>query len=923
MALSTETLPGIPGGMNLAIPAQELDDTEAKYLQDVLVDKPGLVRSRGPVISVSTLPRPTNKGTALLVCADPVGAGRFAILHGDGSNGYLGMIDNLLTGLTNFTWPYAFPAAPESGASTAFSIVDSKPSLGGGAWVGTSRRYEGDSPTQGLAYWFGGYRNTYSTGTIAFQGGGLTITGTGTSFTANVSPGEFVFAAVANTAAAPSPNYFGAGVKTLIGVVKSVNSDTSITLVAPSPYSSSGTAYVEASPTAVAYEIKPVRGFAPRIAKGLVTCSTTSTTATGGGTKWLQQGMPAVTEGSRSTNYWNMYRLSDGNWIGRVNQATSDTSITLFANANVSLVDEPYIAIRGDSDWNVQITTSVGKVGFLNATYAERQWYANVGTSVDTSSRVWFSDAADPEAVDMSTYNGDFIDIPSTVSVVEPIRGLLQTYNALLVFKETETYAIYGNSPTSFNVRKLEDDGLFHAMALQPYGGGALWPGRNGIYLYDGVNVRNLTANKLGTVYKNAVRQVNFDQYRTWSMMSRSHYFLFFEAIDPEVVPRRGNIAQPVSDWCVVINMVSEAVSLFTGIHLRGTAILPQQSARQSWFLVNGSDTSRADSSLGKTAAGGTSRNLAADTIYAANKVTATATGFTPAAVWRLDGLGSGSGAALLKAGLYADASGEPGALIEYSNEVTVADGAAAADVVFTFRIPKRLVSGTVYWIALHAGTNGANVRAYYDSSASVSRTDADTYSDGLPSTWDTAGDTTDSFDMTAYLKYDYTRAVVCDSEGLFDLEGIDSTVSDNGDANNYPGPDPFIETKKFDIGDGLRLKRFKQFSIHYLAQGGGVSMDTVLGLNEIGTTLTTVFPASVYNWDQLGNLFTSWDDLAAEFATWDDVTASVFLPKRSRFSKKSQYFSMRLYRETNYVNRLQFGPYQLGFKQLRPGRVN
>lgn len=924
MALSTETLPGIPGGMNLAIPAQELDDTEARYLQDALVDKPGIVRSRGPVEAVSTLPRPTDKGSALLVCADPVGQGRFAMLHGNAANGYLGMYDSLMTTLTDFTYPHAFPADPAAGVSTAYHNVDSKPGMGGGAWVGASARFSGDLPTQSLGFWFGGFRNTYSTGTVAFQGGGLNITGTGTSWGANVSAGMFVFAAVANTAAAPSPNYFGAGIKTLIGVVKSVNSDTSITLMAPAPYSSSGTAYVEASPTAVAYEIVPIRGFAPKIAKGLITCSTTSTTVTGGGTKWLQQGFPSTTEASgRTTNYWNLYRLSDGNWIGRVNNAQSDTSLTLIANANVSLVDEPYIAIRGDSNWSVLLTTSVGKVGWLNAVYAERQWFANLGTAVDFASRVWFSDPADPEAMDLSTYNGDFIDIPSTVSTVEPIRAILPTYNALMVFKETETYAVYGNTPVSFNVRKLEDDGVFHPMGVQPFGGGAIWPGRNGIYFYDGVTVRNMTSNKLGTIYKNAVRQVDFDQYRTWSMMSRSHYFLFFESITPELVPRKGNEALPVTTWCIVVNMVTEAVTLHTGVNIRGSVILPQTSARQAWYLVNGADTARANSTLGKTAAGGTARNLAADTIYAAKKITAAANGFIPQVKFRLDGGGTGTGAAVLRAALYADNAGEPGALIEYTDEVSVADGAAAADIAFTFRIPKRLTSGTTYWMALHAGTNGDNVRAFYDASANVSRTDTDAYADGVPATWDTAGDTTDSFDMTAYVTYDFDRGVICDSEVLFDLEGLDSTIADGGSpVNAYPGPDMYVETKKFDIGDGLRLKRFKQFSIHYLAQGGGVAMDAVLGLNDIGTTLTTVFPSSVYNWDQLGNLFSSWDDLVDEFDTWSDIVSAVFLPKRSRFSKKSQYFSMRLYRENPYVNRMQFGPYQLGFKTLRAGRV-
>jgi hypothetical protein len=99
--------------------------------------------------------------------------------------------------------------------------------------------------------------------------------------------------------------------------------------------------------------------------------------------------------------------------------------------------------------------------------------------------------------------------------------------------------------------------------------------------------------------------------------------------------------------------------------------------------------------------------------------------------------------------------------------------------------------------------------------------------------------------------------------------------------------------------------------------------MDAVLGLNEVGTTLTSILPQSVYNWDQLGNLFASWDALALEYSTWNDIVQAVFLPKRARFSKKSQYFSIRLYRESSSVTRAQFGPFMLGFKQLRPGRVS
>ncbi len=915
MALITETLPGMPGGMNLAIPAQELDDTEGRYIQDGLVDKPGVVRSRGPVSAATSVVRPTDKGSGLLVCADPEGTGKFGILHGDAANGYVGLLNEARDTLVNVAWPHALPTNPPS---EPYKIVDSKPGAQGGAWLGISSRFDAANPDQGLAFWFGGDKATYSTGTVAFTGGGVVVQGTGTSWLANVVPGMFLFASVANTAVAITSFSL-----TFIGVVKSVDSNTQITLMQPSPYATSGTTWTPASPTAVAYELRSLRGFQPRINKGLITCSTSATTVTGGSTKWVQQGMPTTDEASgRTTNIWNVYRLSDGTWVGRVDKVTSDTAMTLKANAALSLVDEPYIALRGDGNWDIAITTSTGKVGWLNAVYAERQWYANQGTDVGGTARVWFSDVNDHEAVDLSTYNGDFIDIPSTVSVVEPIRGLMPTYNALLVFKETETYAVFGNSPTSFNVRKLEDDGVFMPMAVQPYSGGCIWPGRNGIYVYDGVNVSNITTNKLGQWWKDMVRLIDFDSYRCWSMISRNHYFLHFEATDPSIVPRKGNIAQTIPRMTIVINLVTNAFSIMTGMGIRGSIVLPQSSAREAWYLVNGADTDRPDTTQGKVTTGSVAYNLAADTVYA-QKVTANKDGYIATATWRLDANGTGTGNPQFRYVLYSDSPSGPDAVLTQTGVGTLADGTAAAGVTLAFDKVIRLESGTAYWLALHTSNNGDNLRTWRENTGGSFYWHADEFDDGPQNPWDHLTESTATYDVTCNLNVDYDRGVVCDAEFLFNLEGLDTVVADAGaPLDNAPGPDIYVETKKFDIGDGLRLKRFKQFAVWYLAQGGGIKLDSVLGLNEVGTTLTTVLPASVYNWDQLGNLFTSWDDLALEFATWDDIVQAVFLPKRARFSKKSQYFSMRLYRESDQVSRAQFGPFMLGYKVLRPGRV-
>ena len=82
MTILSQTFPPAPGGMNVAMAAQEIDDTEAQYLQDILLDFPGLARVRGPVqasAAIAALPR---RGSGLVTTIDPAGTSRFAALTG-------------------------------------------------------------------------------------------------------------------------------------------------------------------------------------------------------------------------------------------------------------------------------------------------------------------------------------------------------------------------------------------------------------------------------------------------------------------------------------------------------------------------------------------------------------------------------------------------------------------------------------------------------------------------------------------------------------------------------------------------------------------------------------------------------------------------------------------------------------------------
>jgi hypothetical protein len=943
VTLTTQTFEGLPGGMNLALPAQELDDTEARYLQDVLVDKPGLTRRRGPIAPVGGIAALTRKGTAMASALNPQGSARFAVLTGDASNGFLTVYDGTLATTVDLAWPHPLPSSPSSGAP--YRIADVKPALRGGAWIGVSSAYDASTPNQALGLWYGGTKANLSV-TVGFTRGSQTVTGTG--FTAGVDPGMFLFA---DTSEPYSQAY--------IGVVKSVESNTSLTLVSAAPYGNGG----GSSGT-----FQSLRGFAPRVAKGHLTTDTGSTTVTGGSTKFrsqkldtgvirngtttnasavitglsqtsdLAKGMPVTGTGigvnariqsidssSQVTltvastasatvsltfkTPWDLYRASDMTWIGTVLSVQSEVGLTMMANAAIALADEAFVAIRADANFSLVTTGSTFKPGWISANYADRQWYFNNGADFAKTSRGWFSDTSDGEIVDMSDFDGDWIDIVSTSNVNEPIRGAQAAYNGLCVFKENETFLITGSSPSSFGVRKLEDDGVLATGSIQPYAGGVIWAGREGIHLYDGIQAENLTAQKLGDYWKNTIRTFDPTKYRMWSMVDRDHYFLFIESVAPTVAVVKGNVSTTPTKYAIIVNLTTRSITTATNLDIRGSVVLPGSAGRATWFLVNGSTTT---AQVGKTTAGA-SWDAVALNFKQVRQITLSGS----AAVSKLSMyLRNQNGSAqVIRPVIYADSAGSPGALVAMGPEYTIPNGTAAGWFDMAFASNIELSSGT-YYIGFIAGSTQSAEFAY-DTSASTRWYSADTYSDGASDPF--GAPTNDSESISVYATTMPLQGIICDGEALFNQEGVDQVTCVGSLA---AGPDFYVESKKFDAGDGLRLKRFKQLAVWYLAQGDAMKVDVVLGLNDIGQTLSSNFPVSGFTWDTLRALVSSWDNLKAQFATWNAIVQSVFVPKRVRFQKKNQYMAFRLYQGSSAVTRMQMGPFQLGFKIQRPGRL-
>jgi glucose/arabinose dehydrogenase len=107
-----------------------------------------------------------------------------------------------------------------------------------------------------------------------------------------------------------------------------------------------------------------------------------------------------------------------------------------------------------------------------------------------------------------------------------------------------------------------------------------------------------------------------------------------------------------------------------------------------------------------------------------------------------LSGMGGTTGSQVVKAVVYADSGGVPGALLGTSNAVTINAGAAFSWVPFTFSTPPTVTAGPV-WIGYLAGTTSGLTQARLDSAAGVIKYNADTYSDGAANPFGTASQAT------------------------------------------------------------------------------------------------------------------------------------------------------------------------------------
>lgn len=561
MTIAIQTYDGAPRGSNLAVLPHEIPDDMARYIQDAWVNNPGETIRRGllkqsPEIA-ATWPKPIHGITQVVMNDNTVrlvalvgdsGSATYRVLSDDKSTTVdLGVIKNL------------------GNLGTTYWYFDSKPALSGGVLIGQAF---GLMPTyvQTIGLWMGGNKPAYTTGTITTTRGSTAVTGSGTSWSANVVPGMFVLVKEA-----------GGNTNVLAGVVASVTDNTHIVLDAGSLVTTAASA---------TYTIAPFRVLMPRYS-GYITTDSTSASVSGQNTKFVDWNL--------ATFSYALYRRSDMTYIGTASIATSNDVLTLTANAAVTMEAEKFVAIRYLDATTYSPLGATAGFGALNAVYAGRQWYANNSTASyyrpDTISRVYFSDTSDFESVDNAEADGDYIHVRTgkPAGHESPIYALAGTNAALVVLKEHEAFAVYGTSPENFSLQKIYDDGTLSTQSVRQYQGGCLWAGYEGIYFFDGSQVINIVADSLGDAYKKMVRTFNPQSNKVYSLLTRDHYTLFFESVTFPYTRYKGASGSTPTRIAVSVYLPTLAVTFHTNVEFRGSVQPPLTSGLKTMVAVNSS----------------------------------------------------------------------------------------------------------------------------------------------------------------------------------------------------------------------------------------------------------------------------------------------------------------------------------------------
>jgi hypothetical protein len=224
---------------------------------------------------------------------------------------------------------------------------------------------------------------------------------------------------------------------------------------------------------------------------GTITATNASATVTGSGTSWN-----TVTNAIAG----EYIQMPDGKWY-KITAIASDTSLTIEVSYQGStLSGQTYnISPWGEVQGRLDSTAPSGLVrptGSFIANHINRIWVlqnnALYFSTLDTTvSGEHFND------FDTSNNAGQ-INIPAGKG--DNGTGLYSINGSLYVFQRNAIWVLLGSSPANFELRNVSNEiGLIDKRTIVEYDAYLIFYSGKDIYIFDGSNLKNLTANRVNT----------------------------------------------------------------------------------------------------------------------------------------------------------------------------------------------------------------------------------------------------------------------------------------------------------------------------------------------------------------------------------------------------------------------------------------
>ena len=797
---------------------------------------------------------------------------------------------------------------------------------------------------------------TSTTITYAFAGANVPSgadTGTVTELfdAAEITAGMFVYVEYS------TENYY-------TGMVKDI-STTEITLEKDAirwrfdePVANMGSSVTGSSPDerllGVKIKFRNVRPYIHQHGRGLITrdSATTTTVVSGAlgtdGEGHFQSAALAPPSGVTLGVRWGLYRASDGEWIGDISAVSNNTTLTLDNDHHTNEADTvmradeyvcwPYLTVPSPT---ITDADSTRFAGIFNATYAGYQWFGNAG-NVKDKNRIVFSAYNNAEAVDLSKDAADSILIPG----VAEMRGLASSSSGLLIFTDEKTFILRGNSRFNFSLEELFPVGCLSSMSIVEYGGGVFWASRLGIMFYDGASVRNLTQENLGVYYTDSIRTFDVNTDRIYSFLHKDYLFVHFNAFDSVFKPVRYEPVYPdgisntpaisnfeADDWdpdftpddFLVQNNVPiywRPVTLYESSGTANTKVVPKWGNAGSGFYWGNPGTQFVwgpFQSEGITFA-----------IYLPTNAVTTLSNFGFRGATKIDTISG------IKALIGVNIVNPEFPVFTVTN--------------------KALTSGTAtLTIGTHTIISGNSITVTgvddtFNGTFTVMGTTSTTVSYAVA-----ANDVT-SVASTGTVTFEGVYPRIIDVDSILETSNAQDKSADDALIENvgkeegtyYKGPDFYLQTKHYTVGDPVLRKWFRQIMMNLYLLDGGMRLDVVdmedndrIDVQKKRRTNWEIFGEAGYSWDEWSLIIlpkflspdrSTWLNVQSLNASWYAITDAEFTRRKKKISWRYPSVGFRLYQMNDYrPSNYQFAQrphtvtidsWNIGFKPLRQSRV-